>query len=235
MLAAEYASPCDPGLNQDQSNPYGYRLRENRCEGLYIRQVAGAPLTVASWTQSFEKYNLASTQPLTIEWKAPPGKSVHLRAEGLRRRLYFRMDALPSGNSFSWQTNLLSALEIGPSELGMTATYQATVDGEEREILLPLRVVQNQKVVLPDAYRLVLIPGEEFKEVYLTLTDADPASRTAIKRDEPLGYSYYPAERPIEIPIPDLPRPGIYHLQIGASLLAGGSSTADVWFYQPGK
>jgi hypothetical protein len=235
MPVAGQIGPCDPGLKQDESNPYGYRLRGNRCEGIYIRLVGGAPLTIASWTQSFENYNLASPAPLTMEWDIPSGKSVSLRAEGLRRRLYFRMDASPSGNSFTWQTSLLTALGIVQSELGITASYRAAVNGEEHEILLPLRVAQKEKSVSSGAYRLVLIPGEEFRELFVTLTSADSASRTPLKRDEPLRYGYYPADRPIEIPISGLTKPGIYHLQIGASLLEGGASTTDFWFYHSGK
>jgi hypothetical protein len=47
-------------------------------------------LTVASWTESFADYDLASGAALVIEWESPSGKSVHLRAQGMRRRLYFR-------------------------------------------------------------------------------------------------------------------------------------------------
>lgn len=232
---AGQAGPCDPGLKQDESNPYGYRLRGNRCEGIYIRLVGGAPLTIASWTQSFENYNLASLAPLKMEWDMPSVKSVSLRAEALRRRLYFRMDASPAGNSFTWQTSLLSALGIVQPDLGITASYRATVNGEEHEIFLPLRIAQREAPVLSGAYRLVLIPGEEFKELFVTLTSADSPSRTSLKRDEPLRYGYYPADRPIEIPISGITKPGIYHLEIGASLLDGGASTADFWFYHAGK
>ena len=35
---------CDPLLEQPKTNPYGYRLRSDRCEGIYVQQVAGATL-----------------------------------------------------------------------------------------------------------------------------------------------------------------------------------------------
>jgi len=90
VMSLRAANPCDPGLIQDKSNPFGYRLRGDRCEGIYIQEVSGAPLTVASWTESFADYDLASGAALVIEWESPSGKSVHLRAQGMRRRLYFR-------------------------------------------------------------------------------------------------------------------------------------------------
>jgi hypothetical protein len=229
------ANPCDPGLIQDKSNPYGYRLRGDRCEGIYVQEVAGAPLTIASWTESFDDYNLTSGTALKIEWDAPSANGVHLRAQGMRRRLYFRMDASPASASFSWRPDLLAAVNIPQSELGITGSYLGTVSGQEREILLPLRIAQKEKPKSSGAYRLVVIPGVEFKEMFVTLAPADGKGGAALKNGEPLRYGYYPAERPVEIPISGLPKPGIYHLQIGATSAASGATTADLWFYHSGK
>jgi hypothetical protein len=229
------AGPCDPGLIQDKSNPYGYRLRGDRCEGIYIQEVSGAPLTVTSWTESFEEYNPSSGAALLVEWEAPSGKLVHLRAQSMRRRLYFRMDASPGGASFSWPPDLLAAINIPRAELGITGSCQGSVSGQEREILLPVRIGQKEKPKSSNAYRLVVIPGVELKEMFVTLAAADGKNPATLKNGEPLRYGYYPAERPVEIPVSGLPKPGIYHLQIGATLAAGGSSTADLWFYNSGK
>lgn len=70
------ANPCDPGLIQDKSNPYGYRLRGDRCEGIYVQEVSCAPLTIASWTESFDDYNLSSGAALMIEWTTPSSSGV---------------------------------------------------------------------------------------------------------------------------------------------------------------
>ena len=51
------------------------------------------------------------------------------------------------------------------------------------------------------------------------------------QRDHSLGGSYYPAERPVMIDIPELKKAGIYDLEIGATLRAGGSWSTQVWFY----
>jgi len=235
VLPVRAANPCDPGLIQDKSNPYGYRLRGDRCEGIYIQEVSGAPLTIASWTEAFEDYNLSSGAALVVEWETPSGKSVHLRAQSMRRRLYFRMDASPGSASFSWQTDLLAAINIPRAELGVIGSYQGSVSGAEREILLPLRIGQKEKPKSVGTYRLVVMPGVEFKEMFLTIAAADGKSGVPLKNGEPLRYGYYPAERPVEIPVSGLPKPGIYHLQIGATLAAGGAATADLWFYHSGK
>lgn len=90
---ARAQGPCDPQLIQPQTNPYEYRLRGDRREGIYVQQVGGTPLTIASWTESVEDYDLASSRPLTVEWDAPENIAVNLRAEALRHRFYYRMDA----------------------------------------------------------------------------------------------------------------------------------------------
>jgi len=235
VLPVRAASPCDPGLIQDKSNPYGYRLRGDRCEGIYIQEVSGAPLTVASWTESFADYDLASGAALVIEWESPSGKSVHLRAQGMRRRLYFRMDASPGGTSFSWHPDLLAAIQISKPELGITGSYQGTAGGQGREILLPLRIGQREKPRRSGGYELVVIPGVEFKEMFVTIADADPKNGVTLRNGVPLRYGYYPAERPVKIPVSGLSKAGIYHLQIGATQSAGGASTVDLWFYHSGK
>ena len=98
-----------------------------------------------------------------------------------------------------------------------------------------MRIGQKEKAKSTGAYRLVVIPGIECKEMFVTLSAADGKSGVTLKNGEPLRYGYYPAERPVEIPISGLPTPGIYHLQIGATMTSGGSATADLWFYHSGK
>src|SRR5690349_2192983 len=62
--------PCDQFLRASAQDPYGYRLRTDRCEGLYIREVSGMPLTLASLVESVEDYDLALGTNLLVEWPA---------------------------------------------------------------------------------------------------------------------------------------------------------------------
>ena len=228
------ASPCDPNLLALAANPYGYRLRGERCEGLYILPVSGAPLIIASWTASLSNLDLVATRALTIEWLAPPGTgAIHLRAQALRRRLYYRMDSVrpPGSNSFVWPTDILAAIGVARREVAITGQAMVTVEGADRELLLPLRIVQDGKAAENDGYRLILLPSVELAEIYLNLAGAG----TVLRRDEPLGYGYYPAERPVGISVAAPPTPGIYHLEIGATLRSGGAAAADLWFYHPGR
>jgi hypothetical protein len=237
-LAFAQSSPCDPHLLQPTRNPYGYRLRGNRCEGIYIQEVSGAPLAIVSWTQSFSDYDLTSKQPVVIEWDtARDGGPVRLRSQGLRRRLYYRMDAVPpSGSkSFAWSTELLSALGITKHDAGIVGTTQDAIEGARRDIYLPLRISQGAKSVRGGNYQLTLLPGVELKEVFLTLTFLTGDKPFMIKNGEAVGYGYYPAERPIEISISGMRGRGFYHLEIGATLRSGGVSATELWLYHPGR
>jgi hypothetical protein len=235
--AAFSLSPCDASLVQPAINPYGYHLRGDRCEGIYVQQVSGAPLAVVSWTRSFTDYDLASRQPLKVRWEmAPSTVPIRLRAQGLRRRQYYRMDAVesPGSNSFTWPTDIVSALGISRPDVGIVALTEADIEGNQKEIYLPLRVSQDNRFAPGGSYSLTLLPGIEMKEVYLTLTGPSGAKPSKIKDGEAVGYGYYPAERPIEIAIPGLQSRGFYHLEIGATLRTGGVAAIDFWFYHPG-
>lgn len=229
---------CDPSLTKLSSGPLGYRDRGDRCEGVYIKEVGSTTLQVGSFTEFFEAYNLKSGKPLIIEWDKPPAASrVRLRAQGLKRRLYYRMDAYrPAGNlSYSWPTNILSPLNILKSDIGLTGTFPYDLGQVKREIYIPLRIRQEEKAVPRGDYNLVLLPGVELKEVFISLTllGADGRPGSLIRDGGKLGYGYYPAERGIEIPISGLKDAGIYFLEIGAELRNGGLSTLELWFYHP--
>jgi hypothetical protein len=231
------ASPvdCDPTLTQVDT-PLGYRDRGDRCEGVYIKEVSSTALTIASFTEVFEPYDLKSSEPLHVDWDRTPGKaSVRLRAQSLRRRLYYRMDAVlpPEKTSFNWSPSLLASLNIPSVDLGLVALSKYSWGKLERDVYLPLRVRQSAKPSKTGSYKLVAVPGVELNEVFLTLATlgADGQPKTFLKEGEKLGYGYYPAERSLEIPIAGLKNAGVYYVQIGATLRGGGTSTIELWFY----
>jgi hypothetical protein len=231
------ATVCDTSLVQPATNPLGYRLRGDRCEGVYVQQVSGAPLTVVSWTQSFADYDLSSKRSLRITWQMAHGAPIRLRAQGLRRRLYYRMDAAgdPNSKSFNWPADVLSGLQIPRHDVGIVGTTEVDVEGSRRQVYVPLRVGQDTSSSLGDSYSLTLLPGTELKELFVTLTGPSGKMARKLKDGGPVGYGYYPAERPVEIPIAGMKVSGFYHLEIGATLRSGGAAATDFWFYHPGS
>jgi hypothetical protein len=242
MVSARLAAQdrhCDQHLKQTSTDPTGYRPRSDRCEGIYIREVGNTTLLVASLTESVEDFNPAGGKPLLIEWTPPEGAEVHLRANSLRHRLYYRMDTVrpPGSRSYTWPTNLLSTFNLRRNELGLLAWTAHAVGGTTRDVYVPLRVRQGEGS-RSSSYRLTVVPGVELSEVFFSIAPVGSDGRAGafIKKDEPLKYGYYPADRAVSIPLPALAAPGIYYLEITARRQSGGSaSAAPIWLYHSGR
>ena len=231
-------SPCDPDLKSPENHPYRYIRRGDRCEGSYIQEVSSTTLLVASLTEFFEDYDLTSGKDLLVGWKAPGPTGVRLRAQGVRQKLYYRMDTtLPSNRTaYTWPANILAALNIRKNDIGVVGWTTYAFGKTEQKVYLPLRISQQINPVSLNSYQLVLVPGRELQEVYISLAtvNADGLPKTFLKDGEPLEYGYYPAGRVIAIPISGLKIAGIYYLGIGATLKGGGVTTIDLWFYHRG-
>jgi hypothetical protein len=229
---------CDRDLVQPREDAWGYRLRDDRCEGTYAREVAGRTLRVVSLTESFEDYDPASTQRLLLEWTAPAGAGVRLRAQALRHRLYYRMDTLRPARttSYEWPPMLLGRFDLRSHELGVLAWMTHDFGEGPRDVYLPLRISQRTGAPRSEAYRLLIVPGVELVEVFISLASVRPGGRSgsAILTDHALAQGYYPAERPIAVTLPRLKTHGVYSLDIGAPVRGGGSSAVRVWLYHAG-
>lgn len=226
---------CDDDLLARARGPHGYQLRGERCEGIYARPVGGSVLYLISLTGSFEDYDPLSGQPLRLTWSAPGDNEVQLRAEGIERQLYYRMDARrpPGAGAFEWPTGILAAQRITKDSLGIRGWTTVNVGGVDRDVYLPLSISQADEPVRCGSYQLVLWPGVRMREVYVSLAPVGTSGETDafIKEDEPLRYGYYPAEFPIVIELPKLVNPGLYYLKIGADPRQGPPRTLEYWFY----
>ena len=234
---------CDANLVAPSGDELGYQLREDRCEGRFIRNVASTTLLMFSLTESFEKYELDRKQPLQLAWRFPPKQRVNLRAYGLQApspRLFYRMDTILASetSSFRWSPELLHALNITPADLGVIGWVMYPMNGAERQIYLPLRLGQQQAPGASDRYQVMLWPGQEFTEVYVSLATVDSEGSPVefLWDGKALTYGYYPPERGIAFDIlkAELKRPGVYYLEIGAVLRSGGVFTLEQWFYHAG-
>jgi hypothetical protein len=229
-------SNCDSSLIQMSSGPLGYRDRGDRCEGTYIKQVGSTTLLVASFTEFFEQYDVKSGKSLQIEWDNLANKTgVHIRAQGVKQKLYYRMDSFrpAATTSYTWSTNILASLNILQKDIGVIGTTRHSVGQVQRDIYLPLRIRQAD-TTRRGTYNLALLPGVELSELYVSIAPVGPDGNPQkfIRDSEKLGYGYYPAERIIHVPISGLSSPGIYYMEIGAALRNGGISTLELWFYK---
>ncbi|MGD9009393.1 MAG: hypothetical protein PVG41_15820 [Desulfobacteraceae bacterium] len=230
---------CDPYLKQIEDNPLGYRVRGDRCEGIYIKEVGSTALLIASLTNFFDDFDFTTDKELLIKWELAGSRRVYLRAHSLKRRLYYRMDTVrPSGTTnYKWPTNVLAALNIRRKDIGVIGWCWHTIKGEQQRVYLPLRLERQSKPRGSNTYQIVLLPGRELEEVFVSLAQlgADGHPDLFLVDGKPLGYGYYPAGRGITIPIGNLQKAGVYYLELGAVLRGGGTDTVELFFYYLGS
>ena len=240
------AQHCDPDVPVSSNYPFRYdergspEMNNDRCEGIFVQEVSSRTLEVASFTQVFETYDPASDENLIVTWEAPSALPAHLQGLGLRHNLYYRMDTTrPAGSTtFRWPTGILGNFDISRNDLGVLGWVS---ERDERKVYLPLRITRDVTETPVDRYRFLLMPGQEFQEVYVSIATLDnignPASFLPEYDGKALDYGYYPARQPIEVDIPlaVLSREGMYYVEVVASFRGGGSTFTEFWFYHPGS
>lgn len=229
--------PCDEDLfnSSNFDDPWRYRPRGNRCEGRYIRNMSSY-MQVVSLTEWFEKYRLDTIEDLIIEWVSPYNKALNVRAFGIKSDLFYRMDALvsPDDKSYRWPIDVLSALRILPSEIGVVGWMNINIAGTIRRVHLPLRIHQTGPKLLLHNYEVIFQSASELAEVYISLSKVKPDGKLSnyLIEGKPLNYGYYPQMCGIKFEISKNIKTGIYYLEITAIQKNGiASDPIELWFY----
>jgi len=220
---------CDSGLVQLAAPVNGYQARGDRCEGVYARQVAGTTLFLSSFTETFEKYDLDSDDPLVIHWTAKPDSGVQLRAETIKAGRYYRMDtrAAASDSVYRWPNRILSSERLGKSDLGVLGWTRVNVGGRRRIAYVPVAITQKGAPNSCGPLQLAFSTETRLTEVLvgLTMLDSTGAVLHVIKNDSALNRGFYPAGSPVLVTLrrSDLAKPGLYSLKISATLSPRGN------------
>ena len=220
---------CDPVLKTDPADPLAYRLREDRCEGLFVQQVSGS-IRVASLHFAPRTFSLGVGQSVRLSWSFSLDRPNRLRAVSLKPKVYYRMDTLrpAESTSYGWPTDLLEQLGVSDNEIGLVSWQDTEIAGSETRLYSPVSVEGSS-----EALEIVLLPDLALEEVYLSLAPIDDNGRAGeyLLSDMPLEYNVYPEGRPVTVQLPSLEKPGVYRLEIGTLFRTGGSSSQDVLFY----
>lgn len=244
-LSAQTAkNMCDPGLKPRPEGEIGYRDRGGRCEGLYVQEVSGDALEVVSFTTEFKDFPFRQDSPLVLTWPQAGHADVRLRASGLKRELYYRMDSLlPAGTtSYQWPSDILSRLGLSENNIGILGWTDDAFGTSKGKLYLPLQLHQQAgaSVQTADSYKIALLSNVELEEVYVSLypLDRDGHKGKAIRSNSKLDQGFYPADRPIyfRIPFSELQAAGVnlFALAVGAELKNGDPRNAPEFiFYYP--
>jgi hypothetical protein len=143
--------------------------------------------------------------------------------------MYYQMDsARPKSTSgYPWPLDIAAALDLKGSDLAAVCWFLRPPSSFHREVYLPLRWSPEAAEKRP--YQLVVTADAELREIYVSIAKSNPEGKPvqSIKKDEPLRRRFYPAERPIPIPLPPL-SDGYYLVELGAVLTDGGSTTRSL-------
>ncbi len=229
---------CDPSLPRGVDDPHAYRMRGDRCEGIYVREVSGDELRIASFTRWVSDFDPTRRDVLRIAWTPVSGDGgLQLRALSLARRSHYRMDttrAMDSGG-YAWRTDVLAARGLRRDNIGLVGTTRVAVGQTLRQVMLPLRVDARPADAANDRYRLIVIPQAELAGLYLRVDPlaaiGTPGPWTGDAREQGLGY--YPAERAVDLAV-DAQASGFYRVEVSAVFKDGGSATLEAYFHHPG-
>jgi hypothetical protein len=220
---------CDPLLPRPADTPHGYRMRGTRCEGIFVREVAGDELRIAGLVQWMTDFDPARDGALTLRWASAPGDGhLQIRAHGLGRRNFYRMDTRrPMGSGrYDWPLDLMAARGLRRADIGLLARTRHDDD----ELLVPLQCGPRPAEAVATRHVLTAVPQVELSRLGLRWWHAD--ERPAAAAEPAPGY--YPAERPVELALQPA-RPGIHHCELSAVLRHGGSAALAFRFHHPGR
>jgi hypothetical protein len=143
-------------------------------------------------------------------------------------------DRAAGSTSFSWPGDVLAALQLRRTDVGVLAWTTRRIGSTDRTVFEPLRVRQRT-ASMPGTYRFVVVPGVQVDEIFISVAPLRPNGDTGpyVIDKQPALVGYYPAGRPAVISIPPPSSAGIYRIDLGATLARGGTSAMTAYFSRP--
>jgi hypothetical protein len=247
---SQEVSYCDPSLTIRDNMSNGYKMRGNRCEGIYVEQVANSTssvISINSFTDTFEGYDLLQVdEPLVLSWRLPADMSgvIKVESESNVRKLYYRMDTqvLPTEAQFEWPIGMLSVFELPKEKIGIVGLSSIVFSSQPQDVYFPPSIKQGDRLEPSGSYSIQVTPTEKLAELsYYMASSVDGYPEEEIIVETPLGYRYYPQDTPINFEL-DLEQlagepvaAGYYYLELIAETEKGTLSTLPIWFYHAGK
>ncbi|HEY2293843.1 MAG TPA: hypothetical protein VGM86_24325 [Thermoanaerobaculia bacterium] len=235
---ARAESFCDPALAENTNGALTYKMREDRCEGIFAQQVSSPHLEIRSLVGTLQPFDPEKDREVVLAWTAPPGSNryVQLRAFSFKQLVYYRMDTkVASGHStYLWPTDVLDSVGLGQADLGLLAWTELTEPGgTKREVYLPLRIGTGSPKA-EAGYTVAFVPSTKLSEVRVKVSRLAGQGDPTVLRDEKLVEEYYPNGEPTTFPTGKLGPVGFYRVTITALTKSGSSIVQDFDLYHPG-
>lgn len=211
---------CDRALVGNTGSELAYKMRGDRCEGIFKLEVNSEQIHLVGLFESFEPWDPADTS-LGIEWTLPAvaAEVLHLRVRGLPQRSAYQMDTRVERHRerYEWPLEIVERLGLRKEEIGVLGWL--ALDGWAEKIYIPLRLSGSLRPARRrGVYTLLFIPEQKLQEVYVSVAEVNPDGGRAdiLYEGRPLEYGYYPAKTPIDVEISGLPHSGVYEVTLKA-------------------
>ncbi|MEP6390340.1 MAG: hypothetical protein ABJ056_10500 [Halioglobus sp.] len=226
VLAQDGSAACDPSIRQNLDHPQGYKGRgAGLCEGVYATGVSSLGISLASLSGPLAGIDLGQAKSYSIAWKTASSNDVRIRADSLRPRFYYRMDAVRPGSDgrMVWQNDIPAHNQLHTREIGILAR-QKNASGEE--VYLPLQISSDGHSAPLLPYQATVISGADIEEVYWSLSQ----NGQSLVFEQAVNLSPYMAHQPISIQLDQVNEPGSYHVIITAVLRNGMTNSFEFVF-----
>ena len=143
ISSAESEPPCDRAIRPVQSEA-GYKLRTNRCEGLYVSSISAPGLELVSLLRGKIRYDLQRQAQLVVQAPSSPSigsGQIHIRGVALPLKTYYRMAAvLDKSGRMNWPVgDVLLPLGLHQGSIGAFGWLET----DRGDLLVPLRVTSE--------------------------------------------------------------------------------------------
>ncbi|HSS75481.1 MAG TPA: hypothetical protein VLV54_01935 [Thermoanaerobaculia bacterium] len=230
---------CDPNIPPSKPGATTYRMRGDRCEGIFAQQVSSPHLEIRSLVGSFPTFDPKKDSELVLVWKVPPGSKadVQLRAFSFKPGTYYRMDTRVHADhsAFHWPTDLLDSEGLGRADLGLLAwTESNEPEGTKTQVYLPLSTGTGAAKT-KDGYTVTFLPSTRLSEVHVKISRlGGQGGAPAVVRDDKLIDDYYAPSEPKAFPTGKLGPAGFYRVILTALPKTGNPIVQDFELYHSG-
>lgn len=146
---------CDSRLRPEPANPFGYRFRENRCEGIFVGVELSVNLSVrpVSIARYSSESRFLESDRIHLEWSpSVPAFDSRVQVKSIGFRSYYQMDTrVRAGEaSFKWPAHIPASEGLLLQDLGVLVWQPHTGPLEDR-VYLPAKVWRGADEVGPVA------------------------------------------------------------------------------------
>ncbi len=236
--SARAESFCDPALGENTNGATTYKMRGDRCEGIFAQQVSSPHLEIRSLVGALQPFDPNQDREVALAWTAPPGnnRDVRLRAFSFKPEVYYRMDTRVASDhsTYRWPTDVLNSVGLAQAYLGLLAWTELTEPGgTKREVYLPLRTGTGSPKA-EAGYTVAFVPSTKLSEVHVKVSRLTGQGKDPVLWDKKLVDDYFANGEPAKFSTGNLGPAGVYRITMTALTKSGSSIVHEFDLYHPG-